>query len=1186
VRRLLVTILWLLTCTLCALSCNQDDSQLRAKVIEHRSELVGGPVAMADVGDYLLENDQMRVAILRAIDSPGPGVFGGSVVDIDRRRPLIGAPAGMGHDRFAESFPIANLMVPEPESVDISVLKDGSDGQEAAIRVEGTGEFMFEALAILRTKQPLLDLLFPDVVTQLRFVTDYILRPGARHILVRTTLRMGDTPLEGCPSVNSCGQSCPNGFARDDEGCLICECTEALPLDQFDAPENMFGVILGDNPSEGEAVHRAGVVAGDFVFFGNQNDVFAPGPGFDEDIAVQDAQNSGRNTFQTPLVYDFVAAAGGDVSYGYFSLSDSGGASPQINVPLFASAATAFLVGAKRCLLDESDDAECDRNTALTYERYLVVGDGDIASITEEMYRVRGTPTGELKGHVLWADTGTPAPNAQLFVFSDPEPGRAWESLDALTRANIELRGDVGLVNAIDADLGLDRVEDGDFRAVLPEGNYVVVARDADGTATSPLTPFGLRAGSTLTLVPALPQPATVVYRIVDETGSPVPAKLTFVALDGEGRPLLGDGRRRVYLGDGRLGNGVRSLRWSHDGSGETTVEPGRYRIIVSRGIEYGLYTVADVELKSGSTERINATLVREIDTRGWMSADMHLHSTPSFDSGFPIARRVVAVAAEGVEFAVSTDHDVATFYEPTVRELSLEPYLKTAVGAEITTVEQGHFLGFPIRYDALTVPAHGAHDWVCQAGDAILDGIRATGDEMTPLTIVAHPRDGFFGYFDQLGVDGYRFDRTPTLLEEENPVFRTAGCNFDAMELINAKRFDLVRTPTVGEVVDWNRCRKRIDLAETEEDLATACPEISDTALVACAEGERYASCRDRNRTQLAWEMQKRILTRTPTEQASDWAWPGTQKETQAACDLQALGNAPIPDGTVDMPCAYRPGHVDDYFRLLEHGMIRSQIASSDSHGPDIEPGSPRTYFRSATDSPAAVRVEDVVDTLRSGHAFTTYGPFIRASIDGKTFGETTSTPAGSTRELHLDVLSASWFGVDRVEIYLNGQLRRVLSPDQPASAIVDVRGKVTFTVPDRDSWVVIIAMGLDDGNLMAPVVLDVPYGEPQLAKIAADAFSRIPVVNELFSASATVPDWSRIPPYAVTNPIFIDTDGNGRYDAPRPAPTFCSRDCDPNNADPAQCPVRQTCLPREKACGFPISGGCNRRVAMPGHP
>ena len=122
---------------LLAASCNSGEGLLRAKQIEHLSERVGGPVAMADVGDFLLENDQIRVAILRSVDSPGPGVFGGSLVDIDIRRPRIGAKGGEGRDRFAESFPLANLLVPEPTTADVRVLKDGSDGKEASIRVEG-----------------------------------------------------------------------------------------------------------------------------------------------------------------------------------------------------------------------------------------------------------------------------------------------------------------------------------------------------------------------------------------------------------------------------------------------------------------------------------------------------------------------------------------------------------------------------------------------------------------------------------------------------------------------------------------------------------------------------------------------------------------------------------------------------------------------------------------------------------------------------------------------------------------------------------------------------------------------------------------------------------------------------------------------------------------------------------------
>jgi hypothetical protein len=53
------------------------------------------------------------------------------------------------------------------------------------------------------------------------------------------------------------------------------------------------------------------------------------------------------------------------------------------------------------------------------------------------------------------------------------------------------------------------------------------------------------------------------------------------------------------------------------------------------------------------------------------------------------------------------------------------------------------------------------------------------------------------------------------------------------------------------------------------------------------------------------------------------------------------------------------------------------------------------------------------------------------------------------------------------------------------------------------------------------------------------------------------------------------------GRYNPPLPPPDFCSKPCDPNIAD-QQWPSGQACLDEEKQCGFPISDGCNRRVAL----
>jgi len=1163
--------------------CADGNDLLRAKLVEYRAELIGGPVAMADLNDYLLENDQIRVNILGPRDSPGPGVFGGSIVDVDVRRDRLGFENNQGRDRFAELFPIANLLVPDPRATQVKVLKTGEDGKEASIRVDGEGAFLFEALAILRNQKDLLGALFPNVKTQIHFRTDYILRPGDRHVTIKTVLLLEEPGPDGCDKPPECDlNACEQGFKADDKGCPTCECGEPLQLDQTQKVTSVFDTIFGDNQntSNPKPTHHAGMLAGDFVFFGNQTDVWAPKMGFDEEKTVNEAFYAGRNTFQKPLAFDFVAASGGDVSYGYFTAPREGEGPTVVNVPIFASAATAFLSATKSCLFDKSDDADCDNRRAFVYERYLAVGDGDIASVAADVWKTRKTPTGEVQGVVQMA-SGDPGANARVFLFRDPDSKRTWESVDAIAEANYRAENDVGLLDVIDADVGLDLVEDGDFHTTIPAGTYLVVARSEDGQSLSTPERITVAVGKTVAIFPVLPLAATVEYRVADESGALAPAKIALVSLDAQGQPLERDGNRRPYMGDGRLGNGLRSLEYSATGVGSIRIEPGRYRIRASRGPEYSLFE-KDVTLSAGEIKRFDAIITHEVDTTGWMSADMHLHSQPSFDSGMLFPRRVTTAVNEQVELAVPTDHDVETDYTPTLRELFLSPYMATAIGVETTTIEQGHFIAFPLKYDSQIHPTHGSHDPTCESGAQIIDAMHHMGDgDTVPFTILAHPRDGFFGYIDQLGVDPFTMNRKLGSLEEKNPVFRTASCDFDAMELINGKRFDLVRTATVEEVVDFNRCRARLDVAKDEGELAQVCPEMSTGLFAPCKEGERFDVCKHRNRTALSWESMKRILARTPEEQEAIWSFPLTAEEGQSLCSPATYGNGPVPREAAQLPCTYRSGHVDDYFRYIERGMIRIQIASSDSHDAVHEPGYPRTWFQSPTDDPGSLTVKNATDSLRKGTAVTSYGPFIRANIGGKTFGETAKATPGGKASLDLRVSTASWFGVDRIEIYENGHLVQVKEPKTPPSAIDDFNEKIELDVPkNRDSWIVVIAMGLQTQNLMSPVSLDVPFGEIQLSKVTSDAFALIPVVNTFFGSTPTLPDWFPIPAYAVSNPIYLDTDGNGDYNAPLPFPDFCSKKCDVTKFDPTQCPDKQGCLDPEGVCGVAIPMTCTHRI------
>src|SRR5262249_21114319 len=161
--------------------------------------------------------------------------------------------------------------------------------------------------------------------------------------------------------------------------------------------------------------------------------------------------------------------------------------------------------------------------------------------------------------------------------------------------------------------------------------------------------------------------------------------------------------------------------------------------------------------------------------------------------------------------------------------------------------------------------------------------------------------------------------------------------------------------------------------------------------------------------------------LHRTPDEQSAIWGSTLSVSDSEDLCNPTILGNQPVPKANADLPCEYHLGQVDDYFRYLERGFVKTMIASSDSHDLHIEPASPRSWFAAKAASPLSLDLDAAVASFKSGNAVASYGPFVRASIGGKTFGEVAPAPAGGKVDLDLHVETASWFGVDRIEIYEN---------------------------------------------------------------------------------------------------------------------------------------------------------------------
>jgi len=112
----------------CSAEKTEDTPLAIAREVTQRSELVGGPRALGDLGDVLMQNDRIRVVIQAPGFSRGFGVYGGSVIDADLRRPSEPGNSldAEGFDAMGEVFPAFFLQAVAVDEVEI--LDDGSDG--------------------------------------------------------------------------------------------------------------------------------------------------------------------------------------------------------------------------------------------------------------------------------------------------------------------------------------------------------------------------------------------------------------------------------------------------------------------------------------------------------------------------------------------------------------------------------------------------------------------------------------------------------------------------------------------------------------------------------------------------------------------------------------------------------------------------------------------------------------------------------------------------------------------------------------------------------------------------------------------------------------------------------------------------------------------------------------------------
>lgn len=311
----------------------------------------------------------------------------------------------------------------------------------------------------------------------------------------------------------------------------------------------------------------------------------------------------------------------------------------------------------------------------------------------------------------------------------------------------------------------------------LPQGCYLAritapgCAKGAripiEAFAKSPLPPEAKPQAGRLAVrvrerAPAAPQSAE------GEKTSALPSKLVFKGVAGTNDPDFG-----MEPGSSASQNFVYTR-----GDSAITLPPGRYRVGVTRGLEYDLVE-RDVTINADAEARLDVSLERVVDTIGYIASDLHVHAIPSSDAPTALTDRVRSLAAVGVEVAVATDHDAVTDYAPAIQATGLEEHLASIVGDEVTTRETllGHYNVFPVT------PGEPIASTDVTPAD-VFRASRARGTPGLPFVVqVNHPRMGDIGYLELL-----RFDAGDPAGWARRASLADLG--FDALEVFNGDHY------------------------------------------------------------------------------------------------------------------------------------------------------------------------------------------------------------------------------------------------------------------------------------------------------------------------------------------------------------------------------------------------------------
>jgi hypothetical protein len=1021
-------------------------------------DLVPGPLARGVKGDFVLENDKLRAIVQKGGRNwYGISQFGGNIIDA---LPKAASGALLGQDNF-EEFVLGTNIESAPNYQSVTVVDAGGENADGSCRpaiVRATGpddllDFINGSTAI-RSISPLQ---FPpsadDYDLPFTISTDYTLEAGKRYIRIDTRL--------------------VNDSAQDHWIYLV------------------------------EYLNGSG-----------ENEVFQSGYGFGEAFATAPCDSC-----------NFVAygghESGSGVSYGL--IHDVAG-STSVSV----SGVTVFLYGRDILLVATTPEASqppnpttlptsangpnfmVPANGEITLTRWFAVGDGTVASIVDVRNELvpPAAGVGTLRGRVT--DARGPVAGAEVAVLTSGPEG-----FPASRGPNLRV------VNHFRTDA------DGRFQGTQAAGDYTLRVNVPGRLAATPLNPaVTVTAGQATTQDFTVPAASRLRVHVTDDQGKPVAAKVQLVGApdpndpDG-GEPLNGEGgvvAAALTIETGVFGDpgadplppGVRLAEFSvldpqRDGpvgigdTGEHAIEPGTYRLSVSRGPRYSEFT-RQVTISAGALTTVHATLAEVVPTPGHIFGDFHVHTINSPDSEVTNRERIATYLAEDLDFFTPSDHDNRMDFSPVIADMAVDRLIATAPSAEVTTFDYGHYNFWPVALETDSpddeLPNEGhSRDRKIAKGSTDWGGQAPLGQDFPSAGYYSLPPAQIYA---EAARDPFQPGRQ--VVRQINHIDWHFGVSAGGLDIDTG-----VDPPQSG-----------VDPADRRLDPALA------------------------NLYDDAYDTLELIVG---TDGLED------QDEAEGEFYTQNLG---------------------DWFNLLNQGRFRTAISNSDTHQRRVTSmqarnliSVPDDLLRGGRADVAAINADPhtVGDAVRRGLSTMTNTPWLRVRVRNAT-GATAGLeykdrygtsgrplPASSgTVSVDIDVKSPLWAPYDQLLVFVNGETAqhddgsRGYGLCAPAfelnladgdfaraqvvvpAAIIARRFETARTVavqhPGADFWVVVMARGT-------------PGDSPTMFPVYAEDFA--PGSD---GVAGTVDDIG-LRALAVSNPIYVDVDGDGRFDPPGVANT-----------------------------------------------